>query len=145
MPLLNKAPGLLLLLSFALTVISVWTSVNIDWIQGGLMWLAGSILFFSLGVKQKRVILTISLFAILSWVVAWITGETSQIIKALSANQLMIVMLIGVQFLQLVALPQMRGLNRCQRALKPLLERTLVCTFLVLLLIYQRFYWLRIA
>lgn len=109
MPLLKKAPGLLLLLSFALTIISVWTSVNIDWIQGGLMWLAGSILFFSLGVKQKRVILTISLFAILSWVVAWVTGETSQIVKALSANQLMIVMLIGVQFLQLVALPADEG------------------------------------
>jgi len=105
MPLFKQTSGLLLLLSFALTIIGAWIPIGIDWAQGSLMWLAGSMLFFSLALKQKKIILTIAFFAMLSWVVAWITGETSGIVKALSANQLMIVMLIGVQFLQLVALP----------------------------------------
>ena len=102
---LKKAAGPLLMLSFVLTVFSAWLPDRIDWIQGGVTWLAGIILFFSLGNKQKRIILTIAAFAVISWVVAWQTGEISHIAKALSANQLMIVMLIGVQFLQLIALP----------------------------------------
>jgi len=105
MPLFKQAPGLLLLLSFALTIIGAWLPISLEWAQGGLMWLAGCILFFSMALKQKKIILTIAFFAMLSWVVAWITGETSDVVKALTANQLMIVMLIGVQFLQLVALP----------------------------------------
>jgi len=88
-----------------LTVLSAWLPLSIDWVQGAVTWLAGIILFFDLGVKQKRIILTIAAFAIMSWLVAWQTGEITHIDKALSANQLMIVMLIGVQFLQLVALP----------------------------------------
>lgn len=106
MSLFKKAAGPLLILSFVLTVFSAWVPSHIDRIQGGVTWLAGIILFFDLGAKQKRIILTIAGFAMLSWVVAWQTGEVSHIAKALSANQLMIVMLIGVQFLQLVALPE---------------------------------------
>ena len=105
MSLFKKAAGPLLLLSFALTVFSAFMPAALTWVQGGVMWLAGIILFFDLAARQKKIILTISLLAISSWVVAWQTGEISHIVNALSANQLMIVMLIGVQFLQLVALP----------------------------------------
>ena len=105
MSFLKKAAGPLLLLSFALTVFSTFIPTETAWLQGGVMWLAGIILFFDLAARQKKIILTISLLAIASWIVAWQTGEVSHISNALSANQLMIVMLIGVQFLQLVALP----------------------------------------
>ncbi|MEW4982008.1 MAG: hypothetical protein AB1Y26_02075 [Cycloclasticus sp.] len=105
MSLFKKAAGPLLLLSFALTVFSAFMPAALTWVQGGVMWLAGIILFFDLAARQKKIILTISLLAISSWVVAWQTGEISHIVNALLANQLMIVMLIGVQFLQLVALP----------------------------------------
>ena len=105
MSLFKKAAGPLLLLSFALTVFSAFMPAALTWVQGGVMWLAGIILFFDLAARQKKIILTISLLAIASWIVAWQTGEVSHISNALSANQLMIVMLIGVQFLQLVALP----------------------------------------
>lgn len=105
MSFLKKAAGPLLLLSFALTVFSTFIPTETAWLQGGVMWLAGIILFFDLAARQKKIILTISLLAIASWIVAWQTGEVSHISNGLSANQLMIVMLIGVQFLQLVALP----------------------------------------
>jgi hypothetical protein len=102
---LIKAAGPLLILSFVLTVFNAWVPNNIEGLQGVFTWLAGIILFFDLAVKQKKIILTIATFAIMSWLVAWQTGEIAHIDKAFSANQLMIVMLIGVQFLQLVALP----------------------------------------
>ena len=46
------------------------------------------------------------MFALLSWLIAWQTGDISQLLGALTMNQSMIVMLMGVQFLQLVAMPK---------------------------------------
>ncbi len=109
MLLLRRSSGPLLLLSFALTVVNAFLPLPVNEVIGWVTWLAGIILFFELGSKQKKIILIISLFASISWFVAWQTGDTRHFLDALSANQLMIVMLIGVQFLQLVALPKIEA------------------------------------
>ena len=103
---LKKASGPLLMLSFVLTVLSTWVPGYLDWIPGTVTWVAGGILFFSLRKAQKKPLLVIAGLAILSWLVAWQAGEIKGFAKAFSNNQLMITMLIGVHFLQLVALPQ---------------------------------------
>ena len=103
---LNKLSGLFLFIGLILTIGNEFFSLTPRWLEGLFVWVAGLILFVDLAVKQKKVISTIALFAFVSWVLAWILGDVSNLASALTTNQSMIVMLMGVQFLQLVAIPK---------------------------------------
>lgn len=102
---LNRIAGWLLFSGLVLTVSNQFMNLSPIWLEGSLVWSAGIILFFKLAKKQRLTISLIGLFALLSWFVAWQTGDASQLLGALTMNQSMIVMLMGVQFLQLVAMP----------------------------------------
>ncbi|MEO1888634.1 MAG: hypothetical protein ABGX33_01805 [Cycloclasticus sp.] len=102
---LNHIAGWQLFSGLVLTVSNQFANVSPIWLEGTLVWSAGIILFFKLAQKQKLIISALGGFALLSWLVAWQTGDASQLLGALTMNQSMIVMLMGVQFLQLVAMP----------------------------------------
>ncbi len=102
---LNRIAGWLLFTGLVLTISNQFLNVSPIWLEGTLVWSAGIILFFKLAAKQKLIISVIGGFALLSWLIAWQTGDASQLLGALTMNQSMIVMLMGVQFLQLVAMP----------------------------------------
>jgi hypothetical protein len=102
---LNRLAGWLLFAGLVLTVTNQFINLSPVWLEGLLVWSAGIILFFKLATKQRIIVSVIGLFALLSWLIAWQTGDASQLLGALTMNQSMIVMLMGVQFLQLVAMP----------------------------------------
>lgn len=96
---------MLLFVGLVVTLANAFIPFFPYWLGGASVWLAGLILFFDLAIKQKKIILTIASLASISWFIAWQTDRLSNFIEVISINQTMIVMLIGVQFLQLVALP----------------------------------------
>lgn len=104
-PLASAVAGAALFLGFVISVVNAFMPFLPHWGGASLVWFAGLILFFDLKKLQRNTILLISLLACLSWLVAWSVGKFDEIVDAMSVNQAMIVMLVGVQFLQLVALP----------------------------------------
>ncbi|MEH6503080.1 MAG: hypothetical protein V7682_04175 [Cycloclasticus sp.] len=102
---LRAISGVLLFLGLVVTLANAFIPFFPYWLGGASVWLAGLILFFDLAINQKKIILTIASLASVSWFIAWQTDRLSNFIEVISINQTMIVMLIGVQFLQLVALP----------------------------------------
>ena len=96
---------MLLFVGLVVTLANAFIPFFPYWLGGASVWLAGLILFFDLAINQKKIILTIASLASISWFIAWQTDRLSNFIEVISINQTMIVMLIGVQFLQLVALP----------------------------------------
>ncbi|MFT6624955.1 MAG: hypothetical protein ACJAZI_001035 [Cycloclasticus sp.] len=102
---LRAISGVLLFVGLVVTLVNAFIPLLPHWLGGASVWLAGLILFFDLAIKQKKIILTIASLASISWFIAWQTDRLSNFIEVISINQSMIVMLIGVQFLQLVALP----------------------------------------
>lgn len=96
---------MLLFVGLVVTLVNAFIPLLPHWLGGASVWLAGLILFFDLAINQKKIILTIASLASISWFIAWQTDRLSNFIEVISINQSMIVMLIGVQFLQLVALP----------------------------------------
>lgn len=102
---LRAIAGVALFVGFVITIVNAFTPFFSYWLGGAWLWLAGLILFFDLDIKQKKLTLVIASLACISWLVAWQTGQFEDFIEVISINQSMIVMLIGVQFLQLVALP----------------------------------------
>ncbi|MDX2425563.1 MAG: hypothetical protein QNK15_04840 [Cycloclasticus sp.] len=102
---LRAISGVLLFVGLVVTLVNAFIPLLPHWLGGASVWLAGLILFFDLAIKQKKIILTIASLAGISWFIAWQTDRLSNFIEVISINQSMIVMLIGVQFLQLVALP----------------------------------------
>ena len=97
--------GLILFIGFAITLVDVFVDISVPALGAVLLWFAGVILFFDLSIAQKKVIVIIAVAALLSWLVAWNAGYQGDLVKALSINQSLIVMLIGVNFLQLIARP----------------------------------------
>lgn len=102
---LRKLSGVLLFVGLIVTCSSAFTAFFPLWLGSVVLWLAGLILFFDIDRLQKKIIIAISLLALISWLIAWQTGYMGSFVELLSVNQKMIIMLIGVQFLQLVALP----------------------------------------
>lgn len=102
---LNRVAGWLLFFGLVLTVLNQFTIFTPIWLEGSLIWFAGIILFIKLAPRQKRMISLLGFLALISWLIAWKTGDLTQLLRALTMNQSMIVMLMGVQFLQLVAMP----------------------------------------
>ena len=107
MPLLRLMAGPLLFLGLLVSVSNELFSFAPSWLASGAVWAAGLILFLGLAKPQQRTVGLIALLALFSWLIAWQTGpQYHHLLDALSVNQSMIVMLIAVQFLQLVALPK---------------------------------------
>jgi len=102
---LRAIAGVALFVGFVVTLVNAFTPFFSYWLGGAWLWLAGLILFFDLDAKQKTLTLLIASLACIGWLVAWQTGQFEDFIGVISVNQSMVVMLIGVQFLQLVALP----------------------------------------
>jgi len=97
--------GYLLFLGSVLIIVNAFLVMTPSWLGSSLLWLAGLTLFFDIKRAQQAVIGIILSIGLLSCLAAWHLGSFNDSLRALTVNQSMIVMLIGVQFLQLVAVP----------------------------------------
>ena len=102
---LRGLSGVCLFLGLIVTVVNAFIPFFSYWLGGAFLWLAGLILIFEIDARQIKIIFTISLLALVSWFIAWQTKHAGHFVDVISVNQVMIVMLIGVQFLQLVTSP----------------------------------------
>ena len=106
MSLLRLMAGPLLLLGLLVSVSNELFSFAPSWLASVAVWSGGLILFLGLAKTQQQTVGLIAILALFSWLIAWSAGpQYHHLLDALSVNQSMIVMLIAVQFLQLVALP----------------------------------------
>jgi len=106
MPLLRLMAGPLLFLGLLVSVSNELFAFAPSWLASVAVWSGGLMLFLGLAKAQQRTVGLIAILALFSWLIAWSAApQYHHLIDALSVNQSMIVMLIAVQFLQLVALP----------------------------------------
>ena len=97
--------GYLLFLGSVLIIVNAFLAMTPSWLGSSLLWLAGLTLFFDIKRAQQAVIGAILSIGLVSCLAAWHLDSFNDSLRALTVNQSMIVMLIGVQFLQLVAVP----------------------------------------
>jgi len=101
--------GALLCLGLAGTLANAFAPTFPLWPGTAATWLAGVILFFFLGAAQRRIVVILSSLSIAAWAYVWYRGYSGDISRAFSINQALVALLIGVNFLQLVAAPQKRA------------------------------------
>jgi hypothetical protein len=103
---LHGISGPLLFLGLVTTLAHAFLPAFPSWPGTVMLWSAGLILFFFLDSPQRKVVIILGLLAFLAWLFAWHSGHSDQFKDAFSINQPVVVLLIGVNFLQLVATPQ---------------------------------------
>ncbi len=140
-------PGFLLFLGSVIVIVNAFFGLAPAWLGSGLLWLAGLVLFFNIKRAQQAVIGIILSIGLLSCLAAWQLDSFSDPLRVLTVNQSMIVMLIGVQFLQLVAVPAIELTKKLPVGKKAFLKTYVgvhffgsVINLIALLLVADRWY-----
>ena len=101
---LNNISGVLIFLSFLFTNIAYFIDSNLLIYASCFAWIAFLLLFITLG--KKKIIVTLLILSLLCFLFSYIKGFDINFIKALSINQYLLTLLIGVTFLKLIATPK---------------------------------------
>ncbi len=104
MSFLSKLSGLLIFLSFLITLYSYFFSGNFLIIAGIFAWISFLILFASL--KNKTIIIFLLILSIFAFCFSYFNDYKIDFVKAFTVNQYLLTLLIGVGFLRLIATPQ---------------------------------------
>ena len=104
MQFISRFSGVLIFLSFICTIYSYFFQNSLQIFAIFSIWLASSLLFFTL--KNKKLLLFLILFSLLAFLYSYINGFYIDFYKAFSINLYLITLLIAVGFLKLIATPR---------------------------------------
>ena len=104
MSFLSKLSGLLIFLSFLITLYSYFFSGNFLIIAGIFAWISFLILFASL--KNKTIIIFLLILSIFAFCFSYFNEYKIDFVKVFTVNQYLLTLLIGVGFLRLIATPK---------------------------------------
>ena len=104
MQFLFKISGLLILLSFSVTLYSYFFNNDLLILSGILAWTSFLILFNS--IKNKKMILILFILSLITFLISYFNGFKIDFIKVFTVNQYLLTLLIAVGFLRLIATPK---------------------------------------
>ena len=104
MQFLFKISGLLILLSFSVTLYSYFFNNDLLILSGILAWTSFLILFNS--IKNKKMILILFILSLIAFLISYFNGFKIDFIKVFTVNQYLLTLLIAVGFLRLIATPK---------------------------------------
>ena len=99
-----KLSGVLVFISFILTIYSYFINNDFLIYSGLLVWVSFIILFSSL--SNKKMITILLLLSFVSFIISYLNGFTIDFKKVFTVNQYLLTLLIGVGFLRLIASPK---------------------------------------
>lgn len=104
MQFLFKISGLLIFLSFLVTLYSYFFNNDLLILSGILAWISFLILFNS--IKNKKMILILFILSLIAFLISYFNGFKIDFIKVFTVNQYLLTLLIAVGFLRLIATPK---------------------------------------
>lgn len=104
MQILSKLSGILIFLSFLITLYAYFFNDDFLIVSGILVWISFLLLFSSL--KNKLILVILSILSFLAFCFSYFHGYKIDFIKVFTVNQYLITLLIGVGFLRLIASPK---------------------------------------
>lgn len=104
MQFLFKISGLLIFLSFLVTLYSYFFNNDLLIFAGILAWTSFLILFNS--IKNKKMILILFILSLIAFLISYFNGFEIDFIKVFTVNQYLLTLLIAVGFLRLIATPK---------------------------------------
>ena len=104
MQFLFKISGLLIFLSFLVTLYSYFFNNDLLIFAGILTWISFLILFNS--IKNKKMILILFILSLIAFLISYFNGFKIDFIKVFTVNQYLLTLLIAVGFLRLIATPK---------------------------------------
>jgi len=104
MQFLFKISGLLIFLSFLVTLYSYFFNNDLLILAGILAWTSFLILFNS--IKNKKMILILFILSLIAFLISYFNGFKIDFIKVFTVNQYLLTLLIAVGFLRLIATPK---------------------------------------
>ncbi|CAM3560165.1 tellurium resistance protein TerC [Arcobacter aquimarinus] len=104
MIMLSKLSGILIFLSFLVTIFAYFFQNNMIIVAGIFTWIAFLLLFFTL--KNKTLIIVLLLLSFLGYIIVLVNNFEINLIKIFTVNQYLLALLIGVGFLRLIAMPK---------------------------------------
>ena len=104
MQFLFKISGLLIFLSFLVTLYSYFFNNDLLIFAGILAWTSFLILFNS--IKNKKMILILFILSLITFLISYFNGFKIDFIKVFTVNQYLLTLLIAVGFLRLIATPK---------------------------------------
>lgn len=104
MQFLFKISGLLIFLSFLVTLYSYFFNNDLLIFAGILAWISFLILFNS--IKNKKMILILFILSLIAFLISYFNGFKIDFIKVFTVNQYLLTLLIAVGFLRLIATPK---------------------------------------
>jgi hypothetical protein len=104
MQFLFKISGLLIFLSFLVTLYSYFFNNDLLILSGILAWISFLILFNS--IKNKKMILILFILSLIAFLISSFNGFKMDFIKVFTVNQYLLTLLITVGFLRLIATPK---------------------------------------
>ena len=104
MQFLFNISGLLIFLSFLVTLYSYFFNNDLLILSGILAWTSFLILFNS--IKNKKMILILFILSLIAFLISYFNGFKIDFIKVFTVNQYLLTLLIAVGFLRLIATPK---------------------------------------
>ena len=104
MQFLFKISGLLIFLSFLVTLYSYFFNNDLLILSGILAWT--SFLILSNSIKNKKMILILFILSLIAFLISYFNGFKIDFIKVFTVNQYLLTLLIAVGFLRLIATPK---------------------------------------
>lgn len=115
-----RLSGILIAISFFSSLVSYFFINELFFYSSLIIWIAFSILYFTL--KKKRLINILLILTFLNLLIANHYDFKIDIVKLFSVNQYLIVLLIGVGFLRLISSPKIEENSKKQIGLKSFLK-----------------------
>lgn len=117
---LTNISGLLIFTSFLITVFSYFFKLDYIFIAGLMAWLSLGLLFKS--VNGKSLLYKLLFLAFLCFSYSFYKGFDIDFVKAISVNQYLLTLLIGVGFLRLIASPKVENLKALPKGKRSFLK-----------------------
>lgn len=119
--------GILIFLSFALTIVAYFFNDNLLVIAGALAWLAFILLYKTL--TNKKMINSLLLLSLAALTFSYIKEYSIDLTKLISVNQYLLTLLIAVGFLRLVAIPKLENTSEDKNSNLPLGKSSFLKTY----------------
>jgi hypothetical protein len=107
---INSISGVLIFLSFFLTNISYFFSEKLILVASLCAWVAFILLFFTL--SKKKLIITLLILSFCNFLFSYMIGFKIDFVKAITINQYLLALLIGVGLLKLIATPKLEKIRK---------------------------------
>lgn len=117
---LSKISGLLIFLSFLITLYSYFFNEKLLIFAGVFAWISFLILFFSL--KNKKIIIVLLILSFLAFFVSYFNGFKIDFIKVFTVNQYLLTLLIAVGFLRLISTPKKEKTSQLPKGRKSFIK-----------------------